>query len=822
MKPRYKRRIIWTSVITIATLALAVVIVPPMITLNSSKPQLQTAIMNATGMDVDIRGNVHFSLLGGATIIAHDIQTPYGNISSAMFTVPLTSALNISDAKLTGDITIYDANISLSSLGVTSFGVPIEIYNSTVSFHGKDYEIIRLNVDGSDANGTVRTSQHKYDIQTHNDQFRITNKTNNLEIIGQLDDNGAAHGTIEIDTDNLNKFFEFEQPKIPGQIAVSSDFAWDGNTGFDFTNIHGDNFAGNIELRPNGTTVIQISSPDINYDFSSLINPSKIFTNTDLNLDLYGELKFGPRIFNHLKIIAGATPGQFKINTIIADDITIAGGYIDENGAHNIMINMPYDNKPAMCIFSGTPDNWRCSAFAHNNLTGSLSVTNNKFDIIIQSQNSIDDINTLIGKLSRFGTSGTIHFAFANMAGTADVTPRGNKITYTFAKNKTLADMGYNMEFIPYFMQTAHGDFTTQDGNTIFTPTTGNWNIALRQNAFVITGDNFKKWLPNIDLQSVMDLPYTISGKYSDRTISDLLIQIGGMEFSGRMSGDTLTLHTDVLNINSFANDEFINRFSELEFLTTHPIVLPFGIPIKISLDANKMIYNGIPFANFVYSLKDDVQTFSITDSDRGNMLATISQDKSNYDIFVQLNRFVTNGKFLTDDVALNIRDAMLTGDVAMHTHGHTAHDLIYNLVGDVDMTFNGGYVIGLGLDNFFARADEISSFNAEYALSDALGGGETRLKKLHITGKYENGNFITSGPFTLSMPHTDAIGELDISNGKMMVILDMTLRGTSPEPQPINMRISSDGVRDYSLSDIMNNFDAGFMRAFINTHDAF
>ncbi len=822
MKPRYKRRIFWGAIIAVSTAALAVVIVPPMITLNSLKPQLQTAIMDATGINADIRGNIHFSLLGGATIIAHDIQTSYGNVASAMFTIPLTSAFNITDAKLNGDIVIYDADINISSLRPTSFNTPVEIYNSTVSFHGKEYNIIRMNLDGIDANGTVRTAQHKYDIKTHANEFTIINKNNNLEIIGTLYDDGAVRGTIEIDTDNLNKFFEFEQPKIPGQIAVASDFAWDGGSGFDFTNIRGDNFAGNIELRPNGTTMIQISSPDIDYDFSSLINPSRIFTNTDLNLDLYGHLKFGPRTFNHLKIIAGAAPGKFKIDSVVADDITIAGGYIDDNGAHNIMINLPYDGMPAMCIFSGTPRNWRCSAFAYNNLTGSLSVTGDTFDIIVQSGGTISDINAFLKKLSRFGKTGTVHFAFANMAGTADITSNGNKITYTFANDKTLSDMGYNMEFIPDFMRSARGNFATKNGATTFTPRTGAWNITLSKNAFVITGDNFKKWLPNIDLQSVKDLPYTISGKYSDRTISDLSIKIAGTEFVGRMAGDTLTLHTDVLDINSFANPDFITRFAELEFLTTHPIVLPFNIPVKISLDANKVIYDGVPFSNFVYSLKSDVQTFSITDNDRGNLLATISRDKTNYDIFMQLNKFVTNGNFLTDDMPLNVRDATITAEISVRTHGHTAHDLIYNIRGDVDMTFNGGYIIGFGLDNFFANAENITSFNAEYMLSDALSTGETRLKKLHITGIYENGNFITSQPFTLQIPHTNATGELDITDNKMMVMMDMTLRGTSPEPQPINMRILPDGTRNYSLSDIMTNFDAGFMRAFIKTHDAF
>ncbi len=822
MKPRYKRRIIWTIATILATAALATVIVPPFVTLNSLKPRLVTAIENETGIRADIRGAIHFSMLGGATIVAHDIQIPNGNIGSAMFTIPLSSVFDIENAKFGDDITIYDADIKISSLGGDAFSHPIDIYNSTVNFHGKEYEIIRATLDGGNVNGTVRTNEHKYDIKTDNDKFVITNNNNNLNITGVLYDNGAAMGTIAIETDNVNKFFEFSTPKIPGTVAATADFAWDGGTGFDFTNINGQNFAGNIELKPDGAKIVQITSPNIDYDFSFLTRPSEIFTDTTLNLDLYGRLKFGPRTFNHLKIIAAARPSKFKIENVVADDIVIAGGYIDAAGAHNIMITLPVDNKSAMCIFSGSPDNWRCSAFSYNNMTGSLSVTNDTFDIIVQSPTKLPDIDAFVARLHRFGTSGRIHFAFADAAGTIDVTPDTNKVTYSFANNRTLGDMGYDLFFVPEFIRTARGDFNVTDGITTFTPYNQKWNITLGENNFVITGDNFKKWLPDIDLQSVRDLPYTISGKFAGRTISDLIIQIAGMEFSGRAAGDTLTLHTNLLNVDAFIDPEFSARFAELEFLTTHPIVLPFNLPVKISLDANRINYDGIEFANFVYSLKDNVQTFSISDHDRGNLLATISRDKTDYAIFMQLNRFVTNGDFLSDAMPLNLRDTMITAEINMRTNGYTAHDLIYNLHGDVDMSFDGGYVIGLGLDQFFANANNLTTFNAEYILSDALSAGETRLKKMHIVGKYENGDFITSAPFTLQMPHTDATGEMDISDGKMMVMLNMTLRATSPVPQPINMRILPDNTRDYSLTEIMTNFDAGFMREFVKTHSQF
>ena len=112
---------------------------------------------------------------------------------------------------------------------------------------------------------------------------------------------------------------------------------------------------------------------------------------------------------------------------------------------------------------------------------------------------------------------------------------------------------------------------------------------------------------------------------------------------------------------------------------------------------------------------------FSITDDDRGNILATIVRDGSNYDIALQLNKFETNGKLLRDTMPLNIGDSYVTGNIAMKTSGHIAHDIEYNLNGNIDLTFTGGYVYGIGTDAFYASADSITILNAEDALIYAL-----------------------------------------------------------------------------------------------------
>ena len=170
----------------------------------------------------------------------------------------------------------------------------------------------------------------------------------------------------------------------------------------------------------------------------------------------------------------------------------------------------------------------------------------------------------------------------------------------------------------------------------------------------------------------------------------------------------------------------------------------------------------------------------------------------------------------------LNIRDTMITAEIALSTSGQIAHDIYYNMTGTLDMTFNDGYIIGMSFDNFYASAENITTLNAEYALANALTTGETRLKKMHMVGTYERDNFITTKPIELSMRHTDGIGGLAITDGMMTAEFDLTLRGTAPEPATIALSVLPNGDRKYSLSEIMQNIDPGFMRAFIKTHTKF
>ena len=304
--------------------------------------------------------------------------------------------------------------------------------------------------------------------------------------------------------------------------------------------------------------------------------------------------------------------------------------------------------------------------------------------------------------------------------------------------------------------------------------------------------------------------------------IADLIVELNGHKFTGSVTNKNITLHTDSLNLDMFISPNFIARYQELEFLTNAPILIPFGLPVNLSLSANKLIYDGYTLDNFVYSLKDNAQVFSISDKARGNMLTTIEKDTTKYEIFIQLNKFVFDGKLLPDTMPLNVRDTMITAEIHMNTHGKIAHDIWYNLAGEMDISLDGGYLIGMSIDNFYASADKITTLNAEYALDDMLSIGETKIKSMHIIGKYNNGDFITTQPLRLALSNTDIIGTLEITNQEMYAALSLTMRGVSPDSSVINLEILPNGKRKYSLSEIMINFDPGYLREYTKLQSGF
>ena len=822
LKPRYKRRILWTIIAIIGMLVMAIVLVPPMINLNNLKPKIEQVIVDQTGVAAKINGDIHFSLLGHATIVAHDVEIPNGEIGALMFFIPFTHIFNIENAPLTGEIDVYDGNIVINNLVPKNFNHPVEIHNSKLTFKNRELEIIDAELRNGHLVGVVRTEKHKYDIDFNGDEFSIRNQNDKMNITGKIFTDGSVRGKISMETNDINRWFGFSEPKIDKTINLSMLFDWDGDRGWAFKDIKMDKISGDITIMPNGDKIIKLRGHDIVYDLSFLTQPSRIFSQTNFDLDFTGDMKFGTRNFKHIKVNAIGTRDEFQIESIIADDIAVNGGMIDENGAHNLMITMPYYGIPATCNFYGTPEEWKCERFLYGDFVGAVSISPDKFDLLVYSELPSPDRDDAIKRLLEFAPRGHIDFEFADIAGTYEID--GDTITpsYRFAHNKTLQWLDPGLTEIPNFMRNAVGDFSWNDNMMHFVPNSGRWELYLTDTYFYISGKNAKDWFPGIDMQAFNSLPYTISGTYNGNTVSNLEIKIAEHTFTGTLSGNNLTLRTDILDLGAFINSGYLNNYEELSFFTTSPITIPFDLNINISLSADALIYDGNIFKNFLYSLKPNIQTFSITDSDRGNMLATLSRDGNRYSITAQLNKFLINGMLLSNTMPLNIRNALITAEIDMNTFGNIAHDLEYNLNGDIDLTIEGGFFIGLGVDDFFASANQINTFNAEYALSYALDGGESAIKTMRIIGKYDNGDFVTTQPVILRLRHTDATGEFEIKSGQMYANMNLVLRGTSPLPSPIDLKINPNNSREYSLSEIMMNFDPTFMRDFISTHKKF
>lgn len=822
LKPKHKRRIFWSLICATGAIALAIIIIPPMITLNKFRPMIEKSIYEQMAVPAKLNGDIHFSLIGGTTIVAHDVTVPTARIGSVLLSIPFTSFFDLEHAKLKNAVIVYDADIKIDNLSPVNFNHAIKIYNSNINFRGKEFHIVRAEFSNGEFHGTIRTKNHKYDVEFIGDTFHITNKNNNLNITGQMYSDGTIRGHFSIETNNINSWFGFDAPETNRLIKLTTNFEWDGGDGYKLTNINTEHVSGNIDVLPNGERNIQLVSQDIDYDFTFLLTPGKLINKTNLNIDFYGNLKFEDHKFGHLRIQAVGTSDKFQISNIVADDIAITGGTITSAGADNLMITMPLNGVNSMCMFSGTPEKWECTMFTYGDLSGQISVDGDKFDISVLSDTPMPKFEKFIDDVKKLGTHGHIAFQFSDIGGTYDID--GDKISanYNFAKNKTLEFTGIKIPFLPDFMKSDLGDFVWRGGMLTFTPHSGKWRLSTYDNYFHLTGTGFKSWLPNTDLRFINDSDYTISGFYQDGKISNLTIKLNAHEFTGSASDTSITLHTPVLTIDAFTNRAFIDNYAELEFRTNEPLLTLFDLPVSIALSAESLIYNGNEYKNFVYSLKPNAQTFSIMDSSRGNMLATIERDKTTYDIFAQLNRFAINGWLLNTQMPLNIRDTTITGQVSLSTSGQIAHDIYYNMRGTLDLTFDGGYIGGFGFDEFYASAENITTLNAEYALSRALSGGETALKKMQLIGDYEHGNFITTEPLKISMRHTDGIGGLAITDGYMTAEFDLTLRGTATTPATIQLSIMPDGGRTYSQSDIMRQIDTGFMRAFVKTHDKF
>ena len=807
----------------IAIFALALAIVPPIITLNNLKPKIEEVILAKTGVPAKIYGDINFSLMGSTSIVAHNLSVPNGVISSVEFKIPFFDIFNLKNAKISGDIYVKDASLYIERITPFNINNKIIVDNSKIQFLNKEYKIIHADFTKTETTAFVRTDQHKYEIKAINNEFVIKNKNNNLTLNGKLLKDGTARANISIIAQDINRWFEFKTPHITGRFPITADVYWDGGYGIKFDNISAQNVQGSVEFKDDGYKIVKIKSTNADYDMSFVLKDPYILQDASFDLDFYGNIKFGNQTFEHLKIITRGEKDKIIIGNIVADDINIEGGFIDKTGAHDINIAGPLSGLHTTCLFNGTPTNWYCKKYSHgNNITSVFSVKDDIIDADVYSTAVYADMKPFVVTIRKLASSGEVRFYYPDMVGTLHLKKDGYTVDYTRLDDKSLNQAKVNLKFLPDFMKDEPGDFVWTSGVMIFTPNSKQWQLSKSTDFFILRGENFKKIIQTLDLQSLNDLPYVLSGNYKNGTISDFTLEIANHKFTGILSGKSITLKTDVLNIDLFANKSFIKKFEELSFFTKHPLLLPFETNMNIALSANKLIYNSNEYNNFVYSLRKNTQTFSISDSNRGNLLATIKKDNAKYAINMQLNKFVFDEKLLPENMPLNISDTSITAEIKLNTSGKIAHDIINNLDGTFDASFSGGKIYGLGLAEFYASAPILTILNGEYALSKALTSGVTPIKKMHIVGTYENGKIKTSEPLTLYMPHTDASGIFEITNNEMTAKLKLVLRGTSASPEPIDLIIYPNDMRDFSLSDIMLHFDPEYMREFVKSHKQF
>ncbi len=807
----------------IALIGLSVVVVPPMITLNGMKPKIEEIILNQTGVPAKIHGDINFSLMGKATIVAHNISVPNGVVSSVEFTFPFFDIFNIKNANISKDIYVNGASLYVEKIVPFDINNNIIVNNSNVKFLNKEYKIVHADMSKNKIDAFVRTDQHKYEIKSINNDFTIKNKNNDLVLTGKLLKDGTAKGHISIIAQNINRWFEFEKPRIEGQFPITADVSWDGRYGVKFDNLSAQDIHGNVEFMEDGYKIVKLKSDNANYNMSFILKDPEILKDATIDLDFHGKLQFGKRTFDHLKIFTRGEHDKIIIEKIIADDIHIEGGTVDADGAHDINISGLLSGLHTKCLFNGTPTNWYCKDYSHgNNITSVFSVKNDVIDADVYSTAIYADMKPFVVTIRKLASSGEVRFYYPDMVGTLHLKKDSYTVDYTRLDNRSLHQAKINLKFLPEFMKDEPGDFVWVNGIMIFTPHSKQWLLSKSTDFFILRGENFKRLTQKVDLQSLNDLPYVLSGNYKNGTISDFVVEIAGHKLTGVLSGKSITLKTDVLNIDLFANQSFLKQFEELSFFTPHPVLLPFETSINIALSANKLIYKNQEYKNFLYSLRKNTQTFSISDSDRGNLLATINKNNTKYKLNIQLNKFVFDEKLLPEHMPLNISDTSITAEIKLNTYGKIAHDIIDNMNGTFDASFDGGELYGLGLSQFYASAPNLTKLSGEEALYKALNAGITPIKKMHIIGTYETGDIKTTEPFTLSMPHTDATGIFEIQDNQMLTQLKLVLRGTSAGPEPIDVVIYPDGLRKFSLSEIMLHFDPEYMREFVRTHNQF
>ncbi|MCL1902470.1 MAG: hypothetical protein FWG18_02465 [Alphaproteobacteria bacterium] len=621
-------------------------------------------------------------------------------------------------------------------------------------------------------------------------------------------------------------------------------------------------FAGDIEFGGEAPKIINMVVNNLDYDFASVVNNTAFIKNSEINFTANGRIKspmpfaipvqkFAQTAFSRFHISLTGDADLINVKSLRAENesASISAHGVIANGIAKGLDWVVFDareNAAIRCEMFGTVNDWSCSQWdykdANFSATGKSTINGDTFILIMESDNLVLEGFTKQVPLlkSLFGKQNGNITATLGSGTRAALSVRGKDVEFSYSghPNTNLASVPGANEFIkllPERMQKSSGTMHNaeiKNGKLL----SFSFEHFGKNHAWAISMDdpyNFRiyadarylisAFYPSVDAKFLHpELDVLVTGNFKSKYITDLKINVGDNWIFGKFDGKKFDLGANMLDLDSLINPEFINNYESMKFVTAEPLTVPFALNLDLTLSADQIKFMDEVYDNFNYSLKPDNQKMSITDAAKGSILLTIDKKLSRYNIAVASNKFEILGLVLPRAAALNVADTMLTGRAELSTYGITANDFWVHMSGDLDLTFDGGILVGFDIDNFYAGSNSITKMNAEYAISDALSGGLSQLKSLQIAGHYEDGEFKTTSPLKASLRHSEIMGHIQTIRGRISANLNVLLRATSPEPRPISLLMNPNGEREFSLSEIMQTFDPDFMREFVKIHNRF
>jgi hypothetical protein len=860
MRAKYKHYALWSGFFGAVLAALALAIVPPFLDLDYLKPKIKAAVLDRTGMHIEISGSVRLSMLGRATITARGISVAEngGFIKAASFTIPYRYLLDIENAPVAKVISIDGASVEIQKLVAPKTNSIIFIRNSEIRFGNTKLSDINGRFKDDGFIGNIRMGARKYSITMENQRFIISNPGEKMEIIGQLATNGSgnliAAGEMKLQSRDLNSLFGFKYPGLNNMVSMRSDFEWSENV-FNLSNMTGaygaSEFSGAISTKDGTVTKVTLVANNIEGEDLSADEFLNFASKTEMDaaLGFVSPIKLSLRGGFNPEFMSVMIKSTAANNAIEIEQLLLAGpdagisarGRI--SGKTKELDIKYYQSAPeisAHCKYLQTDSgDWSCREFsiAENGgtISGNFAVSGNKASGSVKTTAS--DLSSIAGLVDKFATDKTtnIKFESQNAAGTVTLYRKGIQEIDYLQKNASIDSAIFKCDGLPKLpnsITSARGEqLAVKKDASICNMNFYGKNMYLTwesNGSFELSHDDMrgliKSFYPDIKTDFLRpENKITIMGNITGRNISNLKILTGGQAFKGGMSSGSINLETDYLDLDNFTNHLYTKGYDSFQYTLPEPLSVPMQIKdLSFALSAKKIIFGGESFDNFFYSLDQGKQKMSISDTGKGGMILSMDRSGTKYRLLLQLDKFVIKGLVFPKGSNLNISDTVITAQAELLTFGLTAHDFWHNMSGPVDIIANGGVLHEFGTDNFYDSVGKITKINSEYMISNALDFGETRIKSLRLAGEYKGGEFKTTRPLTLSVRHADITGSASYTNGKLAADLEIMMRGISPAPQSIYMRILKSGTREYSLSQITLALDPDYLREFVRTHREF